>query len=138
MKKNVLIVILLLILTYNIHIYIRNIYVDYTVHNYKCSMNLNNEDLGINYNYVFNVSTDGQDHITKDEYYEEFIYTIDNYYQQSKEFYSNTEDEFNRTYDDDKKIIRATRNYKLSKNYDSFETFKEAIANQNFKCEEVK
>ena len=88
MKRLVAIcVILFIVLMINVSIYNGNTYLEYTHHNYKCTMNMYNEDLKINYDYVYNISTDNQNHILDSEYFEEFKYEIKNYYDHSKNFY---------------------------------------------------
>lgn len=138
MKKLVAICgVLLIVFIINVHTYNRNEYLDTTQHNYKCTMNMYSEDLQINYDYVFKVLTDNQGHILSDIYYEEFTYNIDDYYYQSKEFYSKFEDDSTRIFDDDKKIIKLEHEYNLSNTYDNYESFKESIENKQFKCEEI-
>jgi hypothetical protein len=100
-------------------------------------MNIYNEDLEINYDYVYNISTDNQNHILGSEYFEEFKYENSNYYDQSKKFYKEYEDDLTRIFDDEQMIIKSTRNIELSSRYDSYEEFKNNIENKQFKCEEV-
>ncbi len=77
MKKLIaLCIILFITLIINVNFYNRNTYLDYTKRNYRCTFNLYNEDLKINYDYVYNVSTDNQNHILGSEYFEEFTYEI--------------------------------------------------------------
>ena len=138
MKKLVFLCIILFIaLIINVNIYNRNTYLEYTHHNYRCTMNIYNEDLKINYDYVYNISTDNQNHILGSEYFEEFKYEISNYYDQSKKFYKEFEDDLSRIFDDEQMIIKSTRNIELSSLYDNYEEFKNYIENKQFKCEEV-
>ena len=138
MKRLVAIcVILFIALMINVSIYNRNTYLEYTHHNYKCTMNMYNEDLKINYDYVYNISTDNQNHILDSEYFEEFKYEIKNYYDQSKNFYKEYEDDQTRIFNDEQMIIQSTRNVELSSLYDNYEVFKNEIENKQFKCEEV-
>ncbi len=138
MKRLVAIcVILFIALMINVSIYNRNTYLEYTHHNYKCTMNMYNEDLKINYDYVYNISTDNQNHILDSEYFEEFKYEIKNYYDQSKNFYKEYEDDQTRIFNDEQMIIQSTRNIELSSLYDNYEVFKNEIENKQFKCEEV-
>lgn len=138
MKRLVAIcVILFIALMINVSIYNRNTYLEYTHHNYKCTMNMYNEDLKINYDYVYNISTDNQNHILESEYFEEFKYEIKNYYDQSKNFYKEYEDDQTRIFNDEQMIIQSTRNIELSSLYDNYEVFKNEIENKQFKCEEV-
>lgn len=138
MKRLVAIcVILFIVLMINVSIYNRNTYLEYTHHNYKCTMNMYNEDLKINYDYVYNISTDNQNHILDSEYFEEFKYEIKNYYDQSKNFYKEYEDDQTRIFNDEQMIIQSTRNIELSSLYDNYEVFKNEIENKQFKCEEV-
>lgn len=138
MKRLVAIcVILFIALMINVSIYNRNTYLEYTHHNYKCTMNMYNEDLKINYDYVYKISTDNQNHILDSEYFEEFKYEIKNYYDQSKNFYKEYEDDQTRIFNDEQMIIQSTRNVELSSLYDNYEVFKNEIENKQFKCEEV-
>jgi len=138
MKRLVFLCIILFIaLIINVNIYNRNTYLEYTHHNYRCTMNIYNEDLEINYDYVYNISTDNQNHILGSEYFEEFKYENSNYYDQSKKFYKEYEDDLTRIFDDEQMIIKSTRNIELSSRYDSYEEFKNNIENKQFKCEEV-
>lgn len=138
MKRLVAIcVILFIALMINVSIYNGNTYLEYTHHNYKCTMNMYNEDLKINYDYVYNISTDNQNHILDSEYFEEFKYEIKNYYDQSKNFYKEYEDDQTRIFNDEQMIIQSTRNIELSSLYDNYEVFKNEIENKQFKCEEV-
>ena len=138
MKRLVFLCIILFIaLIINVNIYNRNTYLEYTHHNYRCTMNIYNEDLEIKYDYVYNISTDNQNHILGSEYFEEFKYENSNYYDQSKKFYKEFEDDLTRIFDDEKMIIKSTRNIELSSLYDNYEEFKNYIENKQFKCEEV-
>jgi hypothetical protein len=130
-------IVLFITLIINVNIYNRNTYIEYNPHNYKCIMNMYNEDLKISYDYAFNVLTDNEGHIQSDEYYEEFKYEIQDYYNQSKKFYENFEDDLSRIYDDEHMIIKSIKTYDLSNAYDNYESFKNSIENQQFKCEEI-
>ena len=130
-------VVLFITLIINANVYNRNTYVEYNPHRYTCYSSMYNEDLKINYNYVFNILTDNQGHIQNNEYYEEFKYEVQDYYNQSKDFYKKFEDDLSRIFDDEHMIIKSTKTYNSPDIRNNYESFKDSIEKQQFKCEEI-
>ncbi len=107
-------------------------------HHYKCTYNIYNDALGANYNYYFDLYTDEYYTLTSKKYTEEFTYNDEYYYLKSKDFYSNSNLDFNVSFDDNNRKIELKKEMKIDpKEENQYEKFIQNNISSNFVCEEI-
>lgn len=106
-------------------------------HHYKCYQYLKNDELGIKYNYYFNIDTNEFDILINNEYVEEFIYNNKDYYKSAKSFYEENSSQYNVVYNDKKQSIIRSNKIELGKDHKKYDEYIKTSIPSGFKCEEI-
>ena len=107
-------------------------------HHYKCFYIIDNDTLGVKYNYYYDLYANEYYELETKKYIEEFVYNDDYNYYSSKEFYINNKNDKELSFDDENKIIKIVKDVLIDdKEYKNYYNFIKNYIPSNFACEEL-